>query len=448
MFPLDKRSSRRRMTWNAPDGREWTVYTEQEKLPSTMGNDLWVALGVLWNVTTREDTPGKHPDRAVPDNRTVRTTLGELCDLLNKTRGTNTYREMAETLMDFRSVRFLCKGTIKRPGGAWGTVDDFDLLTNVRFEVPLDPGVLFQTDDRGIPRRLNRDVVVVAVFSEEIVRSIDERMYRLLDMSVYRRIRSSTGRKLYRFLDLWRRRGRDRVQNPLPVRLADLRDRLPLAGATPSDLRKVLDPAHEALQEMGWLAHAEYTPMKGTSGRFVDEVRVLYTFTDSPVAVLRASTTADGDSEPLGDGAGKEGGDEQLAVHGTGQREVSRIPRSDNRSDGNTAADASDSRWPISPQDREHADLLVKDLVTELGDYLNKPWYIWLANRVPHDTLRRALSEVVALRAMKQPVADPGALFTRLVTEYVSETYGIDITADARRQPASSTGSPTGVTAR
>lgn len=227
----------------------WHV-THPTGLPGPIGNDLWVALCTLYN------------EARGPDDRTVRTSLRELADLLDMPKGGNTWALLWTTLQALEEVRIEHKNTFKKADGTYARTEVtrlFDgLAREERLTAPTAAARVFEVR-----------------FSEAVARHLDEntKMYRLLDLRRYRQLQAPTARRLYRYLDQRRFRGSTPL-NEFTVPLKELRDRLPLAGEAPSEVKRTLDSAHEEMARNGMLESATYR--KTGKGRSLEVWEVAY----------------------------------------------------------------------------------------------------------------------------------------------------------------------------
>lgn len=231
-FPLSKQGVQE-IRWASADGSAtWIVASDSKRgLPGPFANDLYVALCKLYNDAHR------------PEDRKVSTTFVEIAELLEIERGGNTYKAIRSTLRAMKSVTITAVRTFKE-GEVKASEKIFSLIDSITFEYRRD-------GDRG------RTGVTVR-FSEELADSIlSNRYYRLLDVDVYRSLSTPTAKRLYRYLDLRRWRGRESTRT-LVVPLREVQERLPLADAPASDLKRILNGAHDELLRIGFLTAAEY----------------------------------------------------------------------------------------------------------------------------------------------------------------------------------------------
>lgn len=217
------------------EGRRWFVRTtDGDRLPGPLDVDVYVALGQLYNESIPYERRGT--------DRTVWTTLGELTALMGRERGGMTYKLVAGALLRLASVRITAVQTW-REGDTVGTVEDFALLANVKF------GMRRDGDEARTAVRVR--------FSEELAASIAAGQFRLLDTARYFALPTPTAKRLFRYLDVRRYRGPERLYD-LRFPLRQLAEELPIDQEAPSHIKRTLAPAHEALIASGYLTSADF----------------------------------------------------------------------------------------------------------------------------------------------------------------------------------------------
>jgi len=217
------------------EGRRWFVRTaDGDRLPGPLDVDVYIALGQLYNDQIRLEKRGQE--------RTVYTSLGELVSLMGRSRGGMTYQLVSQALLRLAAVRITAVQTWKE-GDTRGTIEDFSLLSNVKF---------------GLRRDGDESKTAVRIrFSEELAQSIAEGQFRLLDVGRYFALETPTAKRLFRYLDVRRWRGHERLSElAFPIR--QLADELPIDRTSPSHIKRTLEPAHEQLVASGYLAAAQF----------------------------------------------------------------------------------------------------------------------------------------------------------------------------------------------
>lgn len=261
MFPLDK-GSRKEVRYSDSEGREWICSTERDELPGAFGNDLWVAIGKLYN-----------DQRCTAQNRTVRTTRAELLRLAGVPKGGKTYASLLEVLDSFQAVYFRTAGTFRNRDGTFRRTERFGLVQNVAV-IQREKG---QTGEDGSDEGVDDDFRIEITLSAEIAESIESGVFRLLDTVTYRALDGATPRRLFRYLDARRRIGRDQVLYRIEVPLRELRNHLPLDPVSPSLVMRTLAKAHENLKEHGVLKSARFVRAEN-GDRSIDSWTVEYEF--------------------------------------------------------------------------------------------------------------------------------------------------------------------------
>jgi hypothetical protein len=132
-----------------------------------------------------------------------------------------------------------------------------------------------------------------------VANSIAAGNFRLLEPAKYFALQGPTARRLFRYLDYRRWRGATRLDE-VAFSLKVLADELPIDRASPSHIKRTLDPAHAELIQRGHLASATYED-RPVSGKKRPDVWVRYCFaTAEPPAsprVLIAPPRVESDSE-------------------------------------------------------------------------------------------------------------------------------------------------------
>lgn len=255
-------------TWEAsattsPDPATWEASTAAPDgsvavLPGPFGNDLWVALGCVWNAMALTER-----DLADPEHRTITLGFGELIRLMGKSWGRPVYDALEETVDRLGRVTIVAQGTWKDGEYVRERVT-FPLFDMTRTRTRRDGDVARNT----ATFRLSLEVAKALV-----------RHSRLLNTRELYRLKSPTARRLYRLLEA-ERYNRDRLgAGALTLSLSEIRDRMPLAHTKPAQLRRTLGRAHTELQAARYLsAEPRYTRVKEPGVR-APVVSVTYAFT-------------------------------------------------------------------------------------------------------------------------------------------------------------------------
>jgi hypothetical protein len=122
-------------------------------------------------------------------------------------------------------------------------------------------------------------------WSETLRRNMQAHYVKSLDVELFLTFRSAVTQALYRYLDAKRLDGKPQFQQSL-VELARQHLGLP-ASYYPSQIKRVLDRAHEELLENGFLAAVRYEPLRVAGGE-----KVVYFFSAPPPQLLRARAPA------------------------------------------------------------------------------------------------------------------------------------------------------------
>lgn len=226
-------------------------------LPGPFGNDMWVALGRVWNSLSLTEQ-----DVANPEHRTITLGYFELLGLMAKTPSQTVYTALEETVLRLGRVTIVAQGTWKDGEYVRERVT-FPLFEMTRTRTRRDGNV----DRNTATFRLSLEVARALV-----------RHSRLLNTRELYRLRSPAARRLYRLLEA-ERFNRDRQgADTLTLTLAEIRDRMPLAPTKPAHLKRTLDPAHKELYAAGLLtAEPGYATSKQFGSR-APIVSILYRF--------------------------------------------------------------------------------------------------------------------------------------------------------------------------
>lgn len=241
-----------------PDGlmggaeREWLVTPKTgPRVPGPFAADLYVALCQLYNAANR------------PDNRTVETTFRHLAALMHRPVGGGFFEAVTSSLVQLTDVTIVARH-LWAEGERKARLKIFHLLDSVEVDY--------------IANGMTETTVARVRFSEEVAESIANGHVRLLDTAAYFALETPTARRLFRYLDRRRWRGPERL-SALCLPLHQLAAEIPIDRASPSHIKRTLDPAHVHLIERGFLSAATYED-RPVPGRKRGEIWVAYTFAD------------------------------------------------------------------------------------------------------------------------------------------------------------------------
>lgn len=211
--------------------RAWVVTGESgAKLPGPFDADLYVVLCQLLNAAGR------------PENRTVRVTLQELARLMHRPPSGGWYDTVTTSLRRLAAVTIQAVRTW-REGEYIADEKIFHLIDAV--------------DIRHRRDGAKGGTAVMVQISEPVANSIAAGNFRLLDTAAYFALETPTSRRLYRYLDYRRWQGSKRLKS-IRFPLKQLAEELPIDRASPSHIKRTLDPAHAHLIERGFLESVEY----------------------------------------------------------------------------------------------------------------------------------------------------------------------------------------------
>src|ERR1051326_4486994 len=109
-------------------------------------------------------------------------------------------------------------------------------------------------------------------WSETIRQSMQARYLKPLDVDLFLKLKSAVAQMLYRYLDAKRLNGKVTFQQSI-ITLGKQHLGMP-EQYYPSQIKRLLDPAHEELIATGFLESAHYEPMRASGGE-----KVVYRFT-------------------------------------------------------------------------------------------------------------------------------------------------------------------------
>jgi hypothetical protein len=216
------------------DGQElqqtWTIRAVQGLgLPGSLDQDVYVALLQLI-----EQRGG------VPDDGWISFSLYELVQLLRRTHGGRDYMQIKQSLLRLSSTTIQSDNAFYRKSQKSYLTDSFHLLDRVKHS---------ETSD-GHGRAEKTSVKL----SDYFVESYKADYLKGLDVDFYWSLNSPVAKRLYRFIDKKRN-----YQRRWEVELFSLRDRIPLSAYKyPSKIKEKLAPAHEELEQKGFLEQVTY----------------------------------------------------------------------------------------------------------------------------------------------------------------------------------------------
>lgn len=204
-----------------PRSQAWTVTGSfKGRMPAAFESDLWVCLHSLWNEAGR------------PEDCMVRLRTVDLLDRMRKPRGGTTYKQLADAIARLRAVQIV------------GDAVEFNGKRSRSVCGMIDAG------------RVEEDGWTWVRLSREICDALTTEG-RLLDYARYVSFTRPTTRRLYRYLDHRRYRGREAMP-VVEIPLSELAAELPIQRERATDQKKTLAPAHAELIEGRWLTNADY----------------------------------------------------------------------------------------------------------------------------------------------------------------------------------------------
>lgn len=221
-------------TIRTKDGQElqqtWTIRAVQGLgLPGSLDQDVYVALLQLI-----EERGG------VPDDGWISFSLYELVQLLRRTHGGRDYMQIKQSLLRLSSTTIQSENAFYRKSQKSYLTDSFHLLDRVKHSE--------NSDGHGRTEKTS------VKLSDYFVESYKADYLKGLDVDFYWSLNSSVAKRLYRFIDKKRNN-----QRRWEVELFSLRDRIPLSPYKyPSKIKEKLAPAHEELEQKGFLEQVTY----------------------------------------------------------------------------------------------------------------------------------------------------------------------------------------------
>lgn len=241
-------------TWHA---RAMDAEGTPAVLPGPFGNDVWVALGRVWNSLRLGQR-----DLSDPLVREIALGYIDLLRLMDKAPSQTVYAALEETVERLGTVWIVAQGTWK---------DGEYVRERVTF--PLFEMTRIQTRRDG---DAGRNVVTFRL-SLEVAKAVVQHS-RLLDTRELYRLKSPSARRLYRILEAERFNRDRRGAGTLTLPLAEIRIRMPLSETKPAQLKRTLGRAHAELQRQGLLAGDPTYTSEKLEGYRAPIVSVTYRF--------------------------------------------------------------------------------------------------------------------------------------------------------------------------
>ncbi|HEY0780324.1 MAG TPA: replication initiator protein A [Gemmatirosa sp.] len=286
------------------EGRAWTVRPRSlDRVPGPFEADLYVAMCELYNAQVPRERRG--------EIRSVMTTYAQLARLMGREKGGSTYRSIDQGLdrlrdVEIRAVQTWRQGKVSAQETTFGIIASVTRQygrgatgKNARGATSKNAGESGGTGKNagGATGKNEAPVIgLVVKWDPDFAAAIAEGQSRILDTARYFALPTPTARRLYRYLDQRRWRGKMRVDE-LVLPVSELVKRLPIERSAPSHVRRTLDPAHGALVEQGYLQLAEYveTPRPGKKRR---DLSVRYVFAEAPPGLPTSTVTLVAEGEP------------------------------------------------------------------------------------------------------------------------------------------------------
>ena len=209
----------------------WQIRTPGA-LPGPLGNDLYLAACRAWDARAMA-----HEDLMRDENREVFIVYPDLLELTGHDRGGAQYDAIRSTLVLLKEVVVTAENTWREDGRY--------IREEVNFSVFDECGSRLH-DDTG-------ELVVYFRFSQRLAKALVSD-YRLLDMRVHNALAGDVARRLYRVVDAERFVADRTGARELTLSLDQVRARLGLRAKKPAVLKRILDPAHAELVQVGFLA--------------------------------------------------------------------------------------------------------------------------------------------------------------------------------------------------
>lgn len=231
--------------------QSWTMRAGGEyALPGEFDQDVYYA--VLCLVERRG---------GMPEDGVVAFTMYELLQVLGRGHGGKDYRQLAESLDRLSATSYRSRSAFYSAAKRRRVTDSFWLFgVTLRETLPGGPAEQVDETSEGPagagPPGEGRSGSVVVRFSPHIVESYRAGYLTTLDPETYFRLPSAMARRLYRIVEGGRGGGRT-----FEAPVTELRDRIPLSPAShayASQIRRRLDPAHEAMLDAGFLEDVVY----------------------------------------------------------------------------------------------------------------------------------------------------------------------------------------------
>jgi plasmid replication initiation protein len=236
IFRLSDSADDSAITYSPPGGGRWRVLPSPgDRLPGTFDQDVYVE---LWR---------RYEEAGFPADGTIGFTLHAFLRSIGRRVDGRTYEQLRSALARLERTT-LESHQAYFDGSARALVDArFTILTAVVIErrrlADRDQFTLFSAFPASEPGEAH------VTFSPVPRANIAARHTVLLSAAQYMALSSPVARRLYRLIEVAREEGCDWWR----VALAELAEQLPLAQRYPSQLQRVLQPAHEMLIAAGLL---------------------------------------------------------------------------------------------------------------------------------------------------------------------------------------------------
>lgn len=246
------------------DGQElqqaWTIRAVQGLgLPGSLDQDVYVAL--LQLIEQRGE---------VPEDGWISFSLYELVQLLRRAHGGRDYMQIKQSLARLAGTIIQSENAFYRKSTKSYLTDTFHLLDRIKHSESSD----------GAGRAEKTSVKL----SDYFVESYKADYLKGLDVDFYWSLNSPVAKRLYRFIDKKRN-----YQRRWEVELFSLRDRIPLSAYKyPSKIKEKLAPAHEELEQKGFLEQVTYRKTPAGSNLVCYEIHESFA-SRRPAARLEAS---------------------------------------------------------------------------------------------------------------------------------------------------------------
>jgi plasmid replication initiation protein len=239
LFRLSDTSDDSAISYTTEEGGRWRVLaTPGERLPGTFDQDLYIEL------------MRRYQEEGEPADGALTFTLHSLLRSMGRQVDGRTYEQLRGALTRLERTRLQSERSYFDSSAAELSSATFTLLSSVMIErrraSERDQLALFAAVAAAEPGEAR------VVISPTLRQNVAARHVVSLNVSVYLSLPSPVARRLYRLIEAARSEGTLAWR----VSLDRLREQLPLAQRYPSHLLRVLQPAHEMLQESGVIREA------------------------------------------------------------------------------------------------------------------------------------------------------------------------------------------------